>query len=542
MLKLQLLALFLAPLIVAQVATTLDQTHVFRASVTDATHTRATIFASGNMATVERTILFKAPISKSVKMYSLVVDQLSRHIQQDSVLLKIEFEKQYEDKIGVTILDYSIRTRNLANERFEDARTTQLRKQRETLEHKRQVQTSHLNRVKTANILLEKSIQELAAKGNPIEDRLESFLKHSEGNDMKIVELNKGIKGKFVSRQTHVKLNHVHVELDLQIATISSQLSIHQNQVFSEATINVVIDSESDLSAFPFQLHISYQVTNVNWSPFYTLKVDSSKSEGVLEFGTIIAQQSEEDWDNVRVTLSTAKSSNAGTPPVIQSSHVSFRPRHNYERKYAPYNPTHLQQEAMVAAAAVNRGYTASDSVGIGRVTSSEVTNIVSYEISQPLKIPSNVNGRSQKATIATIELKKAIFEHVAYPCQGEQVYMKLKTKNTSNMPLLNGAMNIMIDQQLVSKSQLVSGNQNEVQPLDSMILPGGSFETFVGIDRSISVTIEPWNQKQEEIGSSLLFNKRNMMSKSRSLVIHNKKSIHVRNWSFHAPTNTRTD
>ncbi len=54
------------------------------------------------------------------------------------------------------------------------------------------------------------------------------------------------------------------------------------------------------------ELELSYLVGRVNWNPSYTARVGEERGEVVLEYLASLHQQSGEDWEDVRIELSTA--------------------------------------------------------------------------------------------------------------------------------------------------------------------------------------------------------------------------------------------
>jgi uncharacterized protein (TIGR02231 family) len=63
---------------------------------------------------------------------------------------------------------------------------------------------------------------------------------------------------------------------------------------------------------------IQYLVPNTGWSPTYDLRVSSSAGEATLEMGAIVWQETGEDWEGAKLTLSNVRSELNPTPPSLE--------------------------------------------------------------------------------------------------------------------------------------------------------------------------------------------------------------------------------
>ncbi len=93
-------------------------------------------------------------------------------------------------------------------------------------------------------------------------------------------------------------------EIEKQLDTVRrerSMISGRSTHTLKEAV--VFVECEEDVQA-EFELY--YLVDRVNWKPSYIARVEEKRGEAELEYLASLHQQSGEDWEDVRIELSTA--------------------------------------------------------------------------------------------------------------------------------------------------------------------------------------------------------------------------------------------
>ncbi|MBS1191222.1 MAG: mucoidy inhibitor MuiA family protein [Rhodocyclaceae bacterium] len=84
-------------------------------------------------------------------------------------------------------------------------------------------------------------------------------------------------------------------------------------------TVNVAADRAGTVK-------LSYQVPNAGWKPAYRAGLDAAASRVELERLATISQKSGEDWNSVKLTLSTAQPRQSPTAPDPQPWLLSYQP------------------------------------------------------------------------------------------------------------------------------------------------------------------------------------------------------------------------
>ncbi len=76
----------------------------------------------------------------------------------------------------------------------------------------------------------------------------------------------------------------------------------------------------------PCSVRLNYLVNSCGWSPNYTLRADGDRSNTRLEYNGLIQQMSGEDWQDVKLTLSTATPALSASGPGLAPFKLSLIP------------------------------------------------------------------------------------------------------------------------------------------------------------------------------------------------------------------------
>jgi hypothetical protein len=71
-------------------------------------------------------------------------------------------------------------------------------------------------------------------------------------------------------------------------------------------------------------LKVNYLVQEAKWFPSYDIRAKDIQSPVAITYKANISQHSGEDWDNVKLTISSANPTEAGTKPEIKPWHLGF--------------------------------------------------------------------------------------------------------------------------------------------------------------------------------------------------------------------------
>jgi uncharacterized protein (TIGR02231 family) len=248
-------------------------------------------------------------------------------------------------------------------------------------------------------------------------------------------------------------------------------------------------------------LDLATVIPRAGWVPSYDVRLAADAKSAELTFRAMVRQQTGEDWNNVDLTLSTARPAAGGAPPELYPWHISF---------LRPQPP----MEEPVAAAA--EGYSGPDSFGFvrkrgGRALApgdvvggkaakkafapapapaaletaqiNDEQSSVAFHIPRPLDIPSD---GSQHGSVVAIEQLPVTMEFMAVPKFSPLVFLKSEIVNRAAYPLLPGKVNTFTGNTYTGSSQL------------KKVAAGEKFDLFFGPDDQVTVKREELKQHKE--------------------------------------------
>lgn len=242
-----------------------------------------------------------------------------------------------------------------------------------------------------------------------------------------------------------------------------------------EVAVEITREGTLDLSL----LSVTPQAS---WEPAYDFRLAADAKTAELTFRATVRQQSGEEWNNVDLTLSTARPAVGGAPPEL------------YPWQIALYRPQPMMSKAMMAAPAFPRTLKA-DQMQLESATPEEAPALfetaqisdeqssVSFHVPRTLDIPSD--GSRHGAVIAKEQLPVSI-EYLALPKLSPSVFLRSEIINKTTYPLLPGKVTTFVGTSYTGSSQL------------KKIAAGEKFELFFGSDDQVTVKREELKQQKE--------------------------------------------
>ena len=308
-------------------------------------------------------------------------------------------------------------------------------------------------------------------------------------------------------------------DLDTERALLQDKITALQNQLNdlrapgrrSVKAVTVRVQAET---AGTLDLALSYTVGGAGWTPGYNARVVSGERAVQLAYFGNVRQNTGEDWTDVALTLSTARPSLGGAAPELNPWHLDI------------YEPRVMQEMAVAmptVSADKDYGYlkrNAAERTKIGMEVQAAAmaqaavesgTTSATFKIAVPASIASD--NSAQKVPITEV-LLEADSTYATTPKLRETAFLNAKVINTSDYPLLAGAMNVFLDGSFVATSRL------------GTTMPGEKFDLALGADEGIDVKYERLKRYAEETG---MFSKDNRVSYEYRITIENKKRMAVR-------------
>jgi uncharacterized protein (TIGR02231 family) len=248
-------------------------------------------------------------------------------------------------------------------------------------------------------------------------------------------------------------------------------------------------------------VELSYMVTGAGWKPLYDLRLVETNGETALEVGYLgqVMQITGEIWENIELTLSTARPALTRTLPELQPWYIRPLPppMPRAAVPQPPPTPGPMKAKAVRAAGAVAEESFALGAepieaeVAVATVESSGTA--VTYVLPGTANIPPD--GALHKVTVAQFSLSPRL-DYVAAPKLVEAVYRRAKTTNASPYALLPGDANIFIGEEFIGAATL------------EMTAPQGEIELYLGVEDRIKIERE---LKRREVGKQFIGGKRHL-------------------------------
>jgi uncharacterized protein (TIGR02231 family) len=272
-------------------------------------------------------------------------------------------------------------------------------------------------------------------------------------------------------------------EIEKELTALRQQLQQIQTPHPKES-FKLVIPIETTESG-EFDLEVSYVVQDASWTPLYDLRVNTNNSIIHLGYFAEVTQNTGEDWDNVVLTLSTAKPGLGTLPPKPEPWYIGVQ-EFNYSRRLRAEHAFSAPVPMVVRAASGQDedDYDGQKEIATSIIEAETVTaevvqegSVVLFEISRNTSIPSDC--AAHKTTIFNDEFS-CQFEYVAMPRLVSFAYLQAKVKNPTNgATLLPGKANIFRNNTFVGTTQLEN------------IAPGQEFTVNLGIDEGLKIKRE---------------------------------------------------
>ena len=321
------------------------------------------------------------------------------------------------------------------------------------------------------------------------------------------------------------KLASENQSLSTQLEDLAAKIDAAQRQLNqlrgaggrSFKTVTVRLDAAT---AGALDLALSYAVPGASWTPSYDTRVNSNEKTIALAYHGIVRQNTGEDWKDVALTLSTARPSLGGAAPEQRPWALDvFVPRpmpvvREFEsrRANAPMATGGIALSAVADKSAEQKEATAMYfDASVAQATIDQAATSASFKVTAPASVPSD--NSPQKVPIATAALA-ANPEYLTTPKLQQAAFLTSKVVNSSEFPLLAGAMNVFLDGTFVATSNLRT------------VMPGEKFDLALGADEGISVKHKRVNRFTEDTG---LTNSGKRITHEYLLTIQNNKKTAAR-------------
>jgi uncharacterized protein (TIGR02231 family) len=287
------------------------------------------------------------------------------------------------------------------------------------------------------------------------------------------------------------------------------------------AVVEVEVTQPGDLT-----LELTYVVSGAGWQPLYDMRLLEEGEKPTLEVGYLaqVSQRTGEDWNDVELTLSTARPTLAETLPELDPWYVG--PVYAAERRRAglmlkmaaPTAPPAM--EAMVTGAEPETEMAEEDEeefeAEVVMATVETEGFAVTYQVPNTVIVPAD--GAPHKIAVARLELLPEL-DYVAAPKLVEAAYRRAQVTNDSPYTFLPGRANLFAGDEFIGTTEL------------ELTAPQGKIEFYLGTDDRVKVERE---LKRREVDKRFIGDRRrlrygyeitleNLLSTETKLTLHDQ-------------------
>lgn len=255
---------------------------------------------------------------------------------------------------------------------------------------------------------------------------------------------------------TRMKQDEKIKKLNERLAKTQRQYS-EQNELYSRNTSEIVVALSAE-AASPVELEVKYVVANAGWQPVYDLRATDTKSPIQLNYKANVFQSTGEEWNNVKLTLSTANPNEGGLKPELYTWTLDF-----YQPiVYRDYARSKSAAKTMAAPAAAEMDREEAAPLEAAMMTSADFTSTIQTSLNTEfaISLPYTVSS-ANKPTLVDIrnhEMKADYIYSVA-PKLDKDAFLIAKAIGWEEFSLLPGEANIFFEGTFVSTTFIDPNN-----------------------------------------------------------------------------------
>jgi len=297
------------------------------------------------------------------------------------------------------------------------------------------------------------------------------------------------------------KLNSQLQALDRELVKLQAQITAAQHQLdelaplpsrrsVKTATLRIQATEPGSLD-----IELRYTTPQASWRPSYDARVFTTDTRVELGYFAQVRQMTGEDWENVALTLSTARPSLGGHAPALSPWNLDLRSDAPNE-EIAPFVRAQSRKAVtfeaapapMLAAAQSSGERMTFDLVAAdyAEASTDRTATVATFAIATPATIYSD--NSPQKIPVTTLDLD-AELTYRATPKLRPTAFLDAAVRNTSDYPLLPGQMNVFVDRVFIATSRLVH------------TMPDESFNLALGAEEALAITYKQVRRFTEQIG-----------------------------------------
>ncbi len=262
-------------------------------------------------------------------------------------------------------------------------------------------------------------------------------------------------------------------ELEKDLSLLQRELNDLRGGGLQSKTVEVTLGARQNTRT---EVRVTYFNYDAYWRPIYEARLDSETGELKLSQQAEVSQDTDQPWNNIRLTLSTSRPSGRLEAPQLSPEFIDLRkpqPEMDSRAFKKEYMAVPSVQEIVVTA---------------NREVEPTIGNFAtSFDIPGRTSIPNDVD-EAVTLDLTSFTTSSELVTRVV-PRQSTEAYLTARFTYEEDLPLFASTVRVYVD-------GVFSGNANlpEVMPGANVVIP-------MGQDRRIVVTSESQGGKDSESG-----------------------------------------
>jgi len=251
-----------------------------------------------------------------------------------------------------------------------------------------------------------------------------------------------------------MELQHQQKKVSEKITRVQQQLAeLNTKRNQPTSTISITVSSKIRAS---ISFSLSYYVTGAGWTPQYDVRAKDIKSPVQIAYKANVFQSTGEEWNDVKLKLSTGNPSQSGNKPVLIPWYLDFyRPVYREEMKNSrPAVLNNNQGNGGSGSEAETYsvdGLNAKESYTTANYTAVDENQLsTDFDISIPYSIPSD--GKTHAVDIQSYNLK-ATYSYFAVPKLDKDAFLLARITGWEELNLLPGKASVYFEGAYVGES-----------------------------------------------------------------------------------------
>lgn len=245
-----------------------------------------------------------------------------------------------------------------------------------------------------------------------------------------------------------IELEDEEKELTTLITRLQNELR-NAGQLQRRNTSEVLVNIEANAPR-TVNIGLQYVIHDASWVPVYDLRSDGTDKPVQVIVKGKVRQNSGNDWEGVKLTLSSGDPSIGGNPPQLRP--WKLYPKETYDKRSA--KNAYRADDAEVEEIAYSQPLIDRDAAGAqsmaGQVNVQEKVLAAKWSIMKPYDVPSD--NKYYEVELQEIDLS-ATYRHFAVPKMNEDAYLVADVTEWEQYSLLPGDASIYFEGDFVGSS-----------------------------------------------------------------------------------------